>query len=93
MRRLLEMVTQDRMDLSGLVTHDFTLAQLPEAFDAIQPPGAWRREGRHLPGRASPRGDSPITRPPWASEGGSMSGAQCPRSLECSGGGLPESVP
>ena len=32
MRRLLEMVTQHRLDLSGLVTHAFTLAQLPEAY-------------------------------------------------------------
>src|SRR5204862_6424741 len=32
MRRLLEMVTQHRLDLSGLVTHAFTLAQLPDAY-------------------------------------------------------------
>src|SRR6478735_99404 len=33
MRRLLAMVTEGRMDLSGLVTHTFTLAQLPDAFE------------------------------------------------------------
>ena len=33
MRRLLAMVTQGRVDLSGLVTHAFTLEQLPAAFD------------------------------------------------------------
>ena len=33
MRRLLSMVQHDRVDLTPLVTHHFTLEQLPEAFD------------------------------------------------------------
>jgi len=36
MRRLLAMVTQRRVDLSGLVTHSFTLAQLPDAFELFR---------------------------------------------------------
>jgi threonine dehydrogenase-like Zn-dependent dehydrogenase len=41
MRRLLAMVTTGRVDLSGLVTHAFTLAQLPEAYELFsrQAPG------------------------------------------------------
>jgi threonine dehydrogenase-like Zn-dependent dehydrogenase len=33
MRRLMSMVTHGRIDLTPLVTHQFTLDQLPEAFD------------------------------------------------------------
>jgi threonine dehydrogenase-like Zn-dependent dehydrogenase len=33
MRRLLSMVQHDRVDLTPLLTHHFTLEQLPEAFD------------------------------------------------------------
>ena len=33
MRRLLSMVQHDRIDLTPLLTHHFTLEQLPEAFD------------------------------------------------------------
>jgi alcohol dehydrogenase len=33
MRRLISMVVQGRIDLTRLVTHDFTLDQLPAAFD------------------------------------------------------------
>ena len=33
MRRLMSMVQHDRVDLTPLVTHHFTLEQLPEAFD------------------------------------------------------------
>jgi threonine dehydrogenase-like Zn-dependent dehydrogenase len=33
MRRLMSLVTYDRMDLRPLVTHAFTLEQLPEAYD------------------------------------------------------------
>jgi threonine dehydrogenase-like Zn-dependent dehydrogenase len=33
MRRLLSMVEQGRIDLTSLVTHHFTLDQLPEALD------------------------------------------------------------
>jgi len=33
MRRLMAMVQHDRVDLTPLLTHDFTLEQLPEAFD------------------------------------------------------------
>jgi threonine dehydrogenase-like Zn-dependent dehydrogenase len=33
MRRLMSMVVSNRMDLTPLVTHEFTLEQLPEAFD------------------------------------------------------------
>jgi threonine dehydrogenase-like Zn-dependent dehydrogenase len=33
MRRLLAMVQHDRIDLTPLLTHRFTLEQLPEAFD------------------------------------------------------------
>ena len=33
MRRLMSMVTNGRIDLTPLVTHEFTLDQLPEAFD------------------------------------------------------------
>jgi len=33
MRRLLSMVQHDRVDLTPLVTHHFTLEQLPDAFD------------------------------------------------------------
>ncbi len=33
MRRLMAMVIHDRLDLTSLVTHDFTLEQLPIAFD------------------------------------------------------------
>jgi threonine dehydrogenase-like Zn-dependent dehydrogenase len=33
MRRLMSMVVHDRVDLSKLITHEFTLDQLPEAFD------------------------------------------------------------
>ena len=33
MRRLLSMVQNDRVDLTPLLTHHFTLEQLPEAFD------------------------------------------------------------
>jgi threonine dehydrogenase-like Zn-dependent dehydrogenase len=33
MRRLMSMVQRDRVDLTPLVTHHFTLEQLPEAFD------------------------------------------------------------
>ena len=33
MRRLMSMVLHDRLDLSPLVTHAFTLDQLPEAFE------------------------------------------------------------
>jgi alcohol dehydrogenase len=33
MRRLISMVVHDRVDLSELVTHEFTLDELPEAFD------------------------------------------------------------
>jgi threonine dehydrogenase-like Zn-dependent dehydrogenase len=33
MRRLMTMVQRDRVDLTPLVTHHFTLEQLPEAFD------------------------------------------------------------
>ena len=55
MRRLMSLVTHGRVDLTPLVTHAFTLDQLPEAFDlfshqrggvmkvAIYPQGAARR--------------------------------------------------
>jgi threonine dehydrogenase-like Zn-dependent dehydrogenase len=33
MRRLMSLVSHDRVDLTPLVTHSFTLDQLPEAFD------------------------------------------------------------
>jgi threonine dehydrogenase-like Zn-dependent dehydrogenase len=33
MRRLMSMVLHDRLDLTPLVTHAFTLEQLPEAFE------------------------------------------------------------
>ena len=33
MRRLISMVQHNRVDLTPLVTHRFTLEQLPEAFD------------------------------------------------------------
>ena len=33
MRRLMSMVLHDRVDSTPLVTHHFTLEQLPEAFD------------------------------------------------------------
>jgi threonine dehydrogenase-like Zn-dependent dehydrogenase len=39
MRRLLSMVQHDRVDLTPLVTHHFTLEQLPEAFDLFSHQG------------------------------------------------------
>ena len=33
MRRMLEVVSSGRVDLSGLVTHRFTLDQIEEAYD------------------------------------------------------------
>jgi threonine dehydrogenase-like Zn-dependent dehydrogenase len=39
MRRLLSMVQHDRVDLTPLVTHHFTLDQLPEAFDLFSHQG------------------------------------------------------
>jgi threonine dehydrogenase-like Zn-dependent dehydrogenase len=39
MRRLMSMVVHDRVDLSTLVTHEFTLDQLPEAFDLFSRQG------------------------------------------------------
>ena len=58
MRRLMSMVQNDRIDLTPLVTHRFTLDQLPEAFElfsrqadgvmkvAIHPAGISRDEGQ-----------------------------------------------
>ena len=40
MRRLMAMVIHDRLDLTSLVTHDFTLEQLPIAFDLFSRQGA-----------------------------------------------------
>ena len=40
MRRLMAMVTHGRLDLTSLVTHDFTLEQLPTAFDLFSRQGA-----------------------------------------------------
>jgi alcohol dehydrogenase len=39
MRRLMSMVQYDRVDLTPLVTHHFTLEQLPEAFDLFSHQG------------------------------------------------------
>jgi threonine dehydrogenase-like Zn-dependent dehydrogenase len=39
MRRLLAMVEQERLDLTPLVTHQFTLEQLPEAFELFSRQG------------------------------------------------------
>jgi threonine dehydrogenase-like Zn-dependent dehydrogenase len=39
MRRLISMVTQERVDLTGLVTHEFRLEQLPAAFDLFSRQG------------------------------------------------------
>jgi threonine dehydrogenase-like Zn-dependent dehydrogenase len=39
MRRLLSMVQNDRIDLTPLVTHHFTLDELPEAFDLFRRQG------------------------------------------------------
>jgi len=39
MRRLMSMIVQERIDLSQLVTHEFTLEQLPEAFDLFSRQG------------------------------------------------------
>jgi alcohol dehydrogenase len=39
MRRLMSMVQHDRVDLTALVTHHFTLDQLPEAFDLFSRQG------------------------------------------------------
>jgi threonine dehydrogenase-like Zn-dependent dehydrogenase len=41
MRRLIEMVGHGRIDLTPLITHEFTLEQLPEAFDLFR----WQRDG------------------------------------------------
>jgi threonine dehydrogenase-like Zn-dependent dehydrogenase len=40
MRRLICMVEQGRMDLTPLVTHEFTLEQLPDAFELFSHQGA-----------------------------------------------------
>jgi threonine dehydrogenase-like Zn-dependent dehydrogenase len=67
MRRLLSMVERERVDLTPLVTHHFTLEQLPDAFElfsrqadgvmkvAIHPTGYERSEG-HLDVAAAVRG-------------------------------------
>ena len=39
MRRLIELVRHGRIDLQPLVTHKFTLDQLPEAFDLFSHQG------------------------------------------------------
>jgi threonine dehydrogenase-like Zn-dependent dehydrogenase len=39
MRRLMELVAHGRIDLRPLVTHSFTLDQLPEAFDLFSRQG------------------------------------------------------
>ena len=39
MRRLIEMVTRERIDLTRLITHEFTLDQLPAAFDLFSRQG------------------------------------------------------
>lgn len=60
MRRLMSLVTHHRLDLTPLVTHEFALEQLPEAFDlfsrqadgvmkvAIYPMGVTHRQMRDL---------------------------------------------
>ena len=39
MRRLMSLVTNERIDLTPLITHEFTLEQLPEAFDLFSHQG------------------------------------------------------
>ena len=39
MRRLMSMIVHNRVDLSKLVTHEFTLEGLPEAFDLFSRQG------------------------------------------------------
>ena len=53
MRRLMAMVPNHRIDLTPLVTHKFTLEQLPEAFELFSHQANGVDESRDLPDRHS----------------------------------------
>jgi threonine dehydrogenase-like Zn-dependent dehydrogenase len=62
MRRLLSMVQHDRVDLTPLLTHHFTLDQLPEAFDLFSHQGDGVMKVAIHPTR--PQGPRPALREP-----------------------------